>query len=277
MPRANAAAPIAEPWSEPVFTRGRPHLFAFGHSHAGLIRADNEDSFLVSPGHGLFAVADGVGGAVAGEVASRLAIDALRDVFAERDLAPDGRRSAAPGLPLLTEAVGRANALVHLASHTDPSTAGMATTLTALLIGAGVAAIAHVGDSRAYRLRGRRLELLTRDHTLIEDQVSLGTISRERARLSPLRNVLTRAIGTDPRVTTDLRLAEIQHGDLFLLASDGLHGVVGDDDIAAILRTAPDLTRAAAELVAAALDAGGPDNVTCVLVLVDCPRGGASA
>jgi protein phosphatase len=236
-----------------------PSLEAFGLTHTGLVRAVNEDAYLVEPGLGLFAVADGVGGHAAGEIASRLALDALRTGVGDPSL------PGAAGLQLVA-AVDHANARVHATARVDRAWAGMATTLTAMLVRGSAAAIAHVGDTRAYRLRGRRLEQLTEDHTLVAAYVQAGTMTAEEAAVSRLRNVILRAVGSDETVDVDTHLVAIEPGDTFLLCSDGLHGVVGDGEIARVLLAEPDLTAAAAELVKRANDGGGPDNVTVVLV-----------
>lgn len=242
---------------------------AFGLSHRGIVRPSNQDALLIAPELGLYAVADGMGGAAAGEVASRVAVEAVRAVFDDPDATcPTGMdpQSLTTDLPLLVTGVERANAQVHAMAKADSSKTGMGTTFTGLLMLEGRAAIAHVGDSRAYRLRDRGLELLTYDHTLVDEWVRAGTMTREDAERSPIRHILSRAIGTHATVEVDSRFVAVEPGDTFLLCSDGLHGVVGDDDILATLLSAGDLTRAAAQLIEAALDAGAPDNVTVVLV-----------
>lgn len=256
---------------------------AFGLSHRGLIRPGNEDSYAVCPGPSLFMVADGMGGAAAGEVAARMAVDAVRCAFENADVTWPGAMNdlppPSPGLPQLAAALERANGRVYAAACADQTKAGMGTTLTALLLLQDRAAIAHVGDSRLYRLRGRRLEMLTDDHTLVEAYVRSGSITREEAKRSRYGHMITRAIGTGAQVEVDQRLVAVAPGDTFVLATDGLHGVVGDDEIAAILMVEPDLARAATQLVEAAFDAGAPDNVTVVLVRVACDqaRGGHDA
>jgi protein phosphatase len=238
-----------------------PGLQAFGLTHPGLVRAVNEDAYLVDAGLGLFAVADGVGGHAGGEIASRLALDALRTGLGDPSL------PGAAGLRLVA-AVEHANARVHAAAGADRAWAGMATTLTAMLVQGNAAAIAHVGDTRAYRLRGRRLDQLTEDHTLVAAYVQAGTMTAEEAAVSRLRNVILRAVGSDEVVEVDTSLVAVEPGDTFLLCSDGLHGVVGDGEIAEVILAEPDLTAAATELVERANDGGGPDNVTVVLARI---------
>jgi protein phosphatase len=245
---------------------------AFGLSHKGLVRPSNEDGLLVVPELGLYAVADGMGGKAAGEVASRMTLDAVRCAFEDADVTWPGAMTdlpaPAPGLPQLVAAVERANVRVHAAASADNDMAGMGTTVTALLLLGGRLAVAHVGDSRLYRLRGGHLEQLTRDHTYVERCVRLGIMTREQAAQSEHKHIITRAIGTDPEVRVDRGVIAIEPGDAFLLATDGLHGVVGNDDIAATLLAWPDLTRAATRLIEATLDAGAPDNVSVVIVRI---------
>jgi len=232
---------------------------ARGLSHPGLVRSTNEDAFLVARDVGLFVVADGVGGNAAGEVASRMAVDAVLAAL---------EALLHPGLPHLISAVERANGHVYAASRTDRSLFGMATTLTALLVCDETIALAHVGDSRAYRLRGRHLEQLTEDHTLVAALVRLGRMTQEEAETSEIRNMISRAVGGDETIDVDARLLAVEPGDTFVLASDGLHGVVSDEEIVAVLCGERDLARAAGQLIERANEGGGPDNATVVLVRV---------
>jgi protein phosphatase len=234
---------------------------AFGLSDVGLVRSNNEDAYVVLPGLAFFAVADGVGGHAAGEVAARMAIDAVQAVLMD----PAG--SAPPGLHRLAGGVEYANARVYAAAQ-ERGRVKMGTTFTGLLLEDGRACLAHVGDSRAYLLRGRRLVQLTEDHTLVGAYVQAGIMTREEAAVSEVRNIITRAVGVEETVEVDTRQLAVEPGDTFLLCSDGLHGVVGDEDMTSILLRERDLTRAAAELVQRANDAGGPDNVTAVLARV---------
>ena len=245
--------------SSPIRPMRSPCVEAFGLSHPGLVRPTNEDAFLVAPDAGLFAVADGVGGNAAGEVASRMAVDTLRVEL---------KGAHRPGLPQLVSAVEHANARIYAATCIDRALSGMATTLTAVLVLGETIALAHVGDSRAYRLRARHLEQLSDDHTLVNALLRAGAITEEEAATSEKRNIISRAVGAEEQVEVDARLLAVEPGDTLVLASDGLHGVVSDEDIVAILRGEPDLTRAAVRLIERANDGGGPDNVTVVLVRI---------
>jgi protein phosphatase len=173
-----------------------------------------------------------------------------------------------PSLPLLVSAVEHANARVYAAACADRARAGMATTLTALLVLGETIALAHVGDSRAYRLRARHLEQLSDDHLLVNELLRAGVMTQREAEMSEKRNIITRAVGAEETVEVDARLLAVEPGDTLLLASDGLHGVVSNEDIVAILRGERDLTRAAVQLIERANDGGGPDNITVVLVRI---------
>lgn len=237
---------------------------AFGFTHPGLVRETNEDALAVAPCVGFFAVADGVGGNAAGEVASRMAINSV--VGAVEDaavLAPQ-----ALGVSLLADAVREANAWVLRAASRDPAKAGMGTTFTGLLVVNDRAIVAHVGDSRAYLLRGRQLRQLTEDHSLVNARIQAGTMTREEAATSEVRNVILRAVGVEEAIEVDTRLVAIEPGDTILLATDGLHGVVEDEEIARVLLNERDVTRAVMKLIERANDRGGPDNITAVLVRI---------
>jgi PPM family protein phosphatase len=241
-----------------------PRLEASGLSHVGRRRRNNEDAHVVDRRLGFFAVADGVGGHAGGEIASHMAIEAVH--HAVEDAA--ALRPIELGASLLAAAVEDANTWIHASACCEDGTAGMATTFTGLLVLGDHAVLAHVGDSRAYLLRGRQLRQLTEDHTLVNAYLQAGILTPEDAGAPDLRNMLLRALGLEEAVTVDTRAVGIAPGDTFLLASDGLHGVVADDVVAAVLLAERDPTRAAAVLIGLANDAGGPDNITVVLVRV---------
>jgi PPM family protein phosphatase len=221
----------------------------------GRRRPQNEDTFVCDPP--LFAVADGVGGAQAGEIASRLAASALEE-----------RHADAMGEETLVALITEANERIYRRALDDPAAAGMGTVVTALLVDetAAVIAIGHVGDSRAYRLRGGSLEQLTPDHSLVGELVRAGRLSDEEAEQHPHRSVITRAVGTEPVVEVETLSVTAEPGDLYLICSDGLTDIVRDQEILELIDAAGRDPDAAAEaLVAAANRAGGIDNITVVL------------
>ncbi|MBR1408839.1 MAG: Stp1/IreP family PP2C-type Ser/Thr phosphatase [Clostridia bacterium] len=224
-------------------------------SDIGLIRTQNEDSAWYDEKTGLFAVADGMGGHLAGEVASAMAVDAIRHMAEEKQKA---------SFSALSDAFDKANAAIldHAEQHAECR--GMGTTLSVLWVLQEKALIAHMGDSRIYRLRDGKLEQVTRDHSLVQELVQAGIITKEEARVHPRRNIITRALGTEWDNQPDLILEDCRPGDCWLLCSDGLTGMVTDDAIADVLnRQAPE--EAADTLVRLALEAGGQDNITLII------------
>jgi protein phosphatase len=204
----------------------------------------------------LLLVADGMGGAQAGDVASRLAVERALATYRE-----------AGGEPLedLREAFRAANRAVYEESLLQPGRRGMGTTLTALVLRGGEAFVAHVGDSRAYRLQGRTVRRLTEDHSLVAQLVKEGDLTPEQARLDPRRNVVTRSVGVGPEVEADVARVEgpLSAGETLLLTTDGLHGLMADEEIGQ-LASNPDLEEACRGLVRLARERGGPDNITVV-------------
>jgi serine/threonine protein phosphatase PrpC len=225
-----------------------------GRTDAGRKRRRNEDAFVLEPP--LFAVADGMGGAQAGEVASRLAAAAFREFHEADGLEPEER---------VTAIIQEANQRIYDRARSDAQVSGMGTTITAALVTNESVAIGHVGDSRAYRLRQRTLEQLTEDHSLVADLVRSGRLKPEEADTHPQRSVITRALGTDPTVDVDTFSVPAEPGDVFLLCSDGLTTMVGDEEIVETIEKASTLEQATKALVKAANRAGGEDNVTVVL------------
>ncbi|HZR94839.1 MAG TPA: Stp1/IreP family PP2C-type Ser/Thr phosphatase [Gaiellaceae bacterium] len=219
----------------------------------GRKRRHNEDSYVVAPP--LFAVADGMGGAQAGEVASKLAAAALEETDP----------GALAGPERLTQLIQEANRRVYERATADPSTSGMGTTMTVALVEGAEVTIGHVGDSRAYLVRNGALEQLTEDHSLVNELLKSGKLSREEAETHPQRSVITRAVGTDPDVDVDAFVVTADVGDIFLLCSDGLTDMVRDEDILELVeRHHEDLDRLTKSLVAAANRGGGEDNITVV-------------
>jgi protein phosphatase len=222
-------------------------------SDTGKKRRRNEDSYVVAPP--LFAVADGMGGAQAGEVASKLAAAALEDTDS----------GAGDGEARVVSLIQEANRRVYERANTDPATTGMGTTMTVALVEGELVTIGHVGDSRAYLVRAGRLEQLTEDHSLVNELLKSGKLSPKEAETHPQRSVITRAVGTDPDVDVDVFKIEAHEGDVFLLCSDGLTDMVDDEGILDLVeRHHDDLDRAAKSLVSAANRGGGEDNITVI-------------
>ncbi|XXX80210.1 protein phosphatase 2C domain-containing protein [Sorangium sp. So ce134] len=244
---------------------------AAAQSDVGRRRSRNEDSFAALPYLGLFMVADGLGGNAAGEVASRMAIEVVKSCFEEEDDLEDtwpygAARPRHRDEVRLVLSVRRANRAIYEASQQKDEMRGMATTFAGVLLGPGMAYIAHVGDSRVYRMRGGRLERLTRDHTLLEELLRDGDGALETLEaLSDRANAVTRALGCDESVAIESRVEATAPGDVFLVCSDGLWGPVPEERIAGVLRAHGELSLAASLLVDLANEHGGPDNVTCVL------------
>jgi serine/threonine protein phosphatase PrpC len=237
------------------------HYLAAAVTDRGRKRPSNEDAFGYSVEDGVFAVCDGMGGAAAGEIASSLAVDEVLRLF-------DGRFAGqtAPMPQLAEQAIVAANEAIYSRSQRNYRLNGMGTTLVFLVVEDARVWVLNVGDSRCYRLRNRTLEQLTLDHSLVEEQVRLGRMTRAEALRSPLRNVITRALGTQCRVTPDIFELQAEPGDLFLLCSDGLTRELADPTIESLLNADLGLEDMGASLVVAANKAGGHDNITCVLV-----------
>jgi len=239
------------------------HYTAAAVTDRGRKRPSNEDAFGFSVEQGVYLVCDGMGGAAAGEVASSLAVDEMLRLLS-RHASED--KKAAP-MPLLAEeAIGVANEAIFSRSQRNSSLNGMGTTLVGLLVEERRVWVINIGDSRCYRLRSRRLEQITEDHSLVEEQVRMGRMTHSEALRSPLRNVITRALGTQGRVTPDIFELEAEPGDLFLLCSDGLTRELSDALIETILSVDLPLDNLCTRLVEAAKKAGGRDNITCILV-----------
>jgi serine/threonine protein phosphatase PrpC len=230
----------------------------------GRQRQGNEDNLFVRAP--LFVVADGMGGAQAGEVASEMAVASFGSGL------PDG--SPAEGLVRIVE---QANRAIHDRSRSDARTAGMGTTVTAAYVGESEVTIAHVGDSRAYVLRAGDLIRLTKDHSLVGELVARGKLTEEQAEMHPQRSVITRALGSEPDVEVDVHVYQARAGDLFMLNSDGLTSMVPEARVKPIIEGAATLEQAGRELIAAANEAGGRDNITVILFRLEEVDGGAEA
>jgi serine/threonine protein phosphatase PrpC len=238
-----------------------------GTTDVGRQRSTNEDSLLVHPPY--FAVADGMGGAKAGEVASQLAVQVLEEELeAHPGEAPEAQ---------LARTLQEANTRIFELSTDDESRRGMGTTVTAACVHDRDVSLGHVGDSRAYRLREGELEQLTRDHSLVAELQRSGQLSAEAAEHHPQRSIITRALGPEPDVEVDTYTVPGREGDVFVLCSDGLTGMISDDEMASILRRAGSLGEAADSLVRAANQSGGKDNITVVLFSLGDDEGGGDA
>ena len=224
-----------------------------GRTDVGRQRSANEDSLVVRPP--LFAVADGMGGAKAGEVASAVAVEAVETA----------RESGEPAEAQLAGIVRDANRRIYDLAVADESRRGMGTTLTLAKVHDGEVSLAHVGDSRAYRMRDGELSQLTRDHSLVAELERSGQITPEAAEHHPQRSIITRALGPEPDVEVDTYTLAGREGDLFLICSDGLTSMISDEEVTSILRSADSLDAAADALVRAANQSGGKDNITVIL------------
>ena len=244
---------------------------------AGRRRNSNEDSHSTRPEVGLFIVADGMGGHVAGEVASRVAVESISAFIQETSGADRNRTWPFPFEPTLSLEANRLKAAFRLANRRIASTIaetqdlrGMATTASAMLVGKDHACVAHIGDSRVYVLSGSDLRQITDDHSWVEEQVRAGMLTPAAARQHPWRNVVTRALSgaEDPEI--DVVEVKPVAGDRYLLCSDGLFGVVADEQIATILSDrAASLDEICGRLIDAANEAGGPDNITALIIQID--------
>jgi len=245
------------------------NLEAAGLTDVGQVRTSNEDAFGYCVEEGVFALCDGMGGAAAGEVASRIAVDTLINQLCAADSHENRRK-------VLEEAIAAANQIVHARAEKEAALRGMGTTLVAVAIGGDRALVGHVGDSRCYLYRRGELSRLTHDHSLVDEQVRLGQLTQDEADHSPLRNVITRAIGTQTSVSADIAELALEPDDILLLCSDGLTKELSDDRIEAMLGDDGDLDGLCGRLIDAAKAAGGHDNVTAVLAKVHSADGTVS-
>ena len=258
-------------------------LEIFSETHPGMVRSHNEDSVAAEPTCGLVVLADGMGGYNAGEVASGIAVSVVATEVSQRlqSASPadrDDENAEDLAVQLLRDNIRKANASIFNAAQSQPQYAGMGTTIVAGLFYDNRVAAGHVGDSRMYRLRGEVLESITRDHSLLQEQIDGGMISVEDARLSKNKNLVTRAVGIDEDVEPEIHVHDVIVGDVYLLCSDGLNDMVEDEDIkATLVAMQRNLPLAASQLIQMANDNGGRDNVSVILVKVNgkfsAPRG----
>jgi len=260
----------------------RDALEIVSQTNPGMVRSHNEDSVTFDAGCGLVVLADGMGGYNAGEVASGIAVSVLAsevrhhlEAALPEDLDAAGEEL---GVALLRDNVKKANLSIFNAAQSQPQYAGMGTTIVTAMFYDDRVAVVHVGDSRMYRLRGDEFESITRDHSLLQEQIDSGMISKEDARMSKNKNLVTRAVGIDADVEPELHVHDVQIGDVYLLCSDGLNDMVEDGDIGMTLQMLQNnLPLAATQLIQLANDNGGRDNVSVILVKVKgsyaAPRG----
>jgi PPM family protein phosphatase len=237
----------------------------------GRTRMRNEDHYAVLPHRRLYMVADGMGGVSGGDVASRMAVESVHQMLDDSETTwPSGYGPAERGSEIdhFIAGIRLANARIFTRGRREPALQGMGTTFAGVLFSGDQAVIAHVGDSRVYRLRGGRLELLTQDHSFLNDQIRAGNIAPEDAHTFPFKNILSRSVGPRAAVEVDTHVALVQPGDVYLLCSDGLCGVMDHHELTSILVQQPELCRAACTMIDRTNDLGGPDNITVVLVRV---------
>jgi protein phosphatase len=240
---------------------------AAARTDIGRVRETNQDALLVRNDLALYVVADGMGGHAAGELAASLAVTALEGVYDDPEITHPRANPGSPAdaLALLIAAVKKANDRIQEAAAKDRTKRGMGTTIVAALVCGETVCLAHVGDSRIYRLRERRLEQLSDDHTVGTEWIRQGA-PVELATTLPMGRLLTRALGTRPTVEASTRLETVLPGDVLLLCSDGVHGVVPTDELTGILLELGDLASGVERLITRANDRGGPDNSTAILV-----------
>lgn len=254
-----------------------------GQTNPGMVRSHNEDSISFDAKYGLAVLADGMGGYNAGEVASGIAVSVLASEIRHRleSVSPEQKEPGSDeevGVTLLRDNVKKANLSIFNAAQSQPQYAGMGTTIVAGLFYDNRVAVVHVGDSRMYRLRGEIFETITRDHSLLQEQIDSGIISKELARLSQNKNLVTRAVGIDADVVPEIHIYDVEAGDIYLFCSDGLNDMVEDEDIGATVQMLQgNLPLAVSQLIEQANDNGGRDNVSVILVKVQgdyaVPRG----
>ena len=237
-----------------------------------MVRSHNEDSIAADPARGVVVLADGMGGYNAGEVASGIAttvIAAELQRAIEAEVQGESNPDGALVQRLLAEQIAKANNQIFQEAQTQPQYAGMGTTLVAAMFHNNKVTVAHIGDSRMYRLRGEQLQQITRDHSLLQEQIDSGMITPEQAKFSQNKNLVTRALGIDPLADPEIHSFDTHAGDIYLLCSDGLNDMVSDEDIAMTVQTlSANLRLAAQQLVQMANDNGGRDNISVILVRI---------
>jgi protein phosphatase len=244
-------------------------LLSFGKSDVGLRRTNNEDAFHVEVAAGFFALADGMGGAAAGEVASRIFVDVAREVFSGAGLSS----SAGSAMERVRRSFQQANEQTLRLSRENPRHRGMGCTAELLTFAGSDYVLGHVGDSRTYLFREGRLKQETRDHSLLQEQIDAGILSRSDARSHSLKGLISRAVGVEDHLPVDLKVGEALPGDIFLLCSDGLTDLVADPSIQEVLSRPSMLDRKVDTLIEMAKTGGGHDNVTVILCQIEAGGG----
>ena len=244
-------------------------------THTGKVRSHNEDSITADGEIGLAVLADGMGGYNAGEVASGIATALIssetREAMIRQSPHEVDRTTGSPlATTLLRDIIAKANTSIFQSANSQPQYAGMGTTLVVTLFCNNQITVAHIGDSRCYRLRGGKLEQVTRDHSLLQEQIDSGLLTKEAAKRSQNKNLVTRALGIEPAVEAEIHTYPAQEGDIYLICSDGLNDMVEDEDIESTLgMLGANLQLAAEQLVQMANDNGGRDNISVVLIKVE--------
>lgn len=252
-----------------------PELEFAARTDTGLVRSQNEDAIAISPSYGIAILADGMGGYNAGEVASRIAVEITKQVLEEGiDKLQEQQAAGANWGTLLQQlldgSIHRANTAVLEAAASKSEYTGMGTTIVAAVLHSGTITIAHVGDSRAYRLRQGALEQITRDHSLLQEQIDAGLISAEQARFAPNSNLVTRAVGVGPEIEVEMHEHRMELGDVYLLCSDGLSDMLQPEEMRDILVSKQAMLESACEILIQAANAnGGHDNISVVLIRLE--------
>jgi len=242
-----------------------------GETNVGMKRTHNEDNFSIIEEAGLYIVADGMGGHASGEVASKMAVDAMKEFFASTAQDPERTwpykmdRSKGYEENRLITGIKLANLRIYESAQRDPRQRGMGTTIVTMFAVEDGVYVAHVGDSRGYRIREGKIEQLTEDHSLLNDYIKMKRLTPEEIANFPHKNVIVRALGMKDTVKVDTVYEQPRAGDTYLLCSDGLSGPVTDPDMLDIVQSSADLKTAASRLIQRANEHGGPDNITCVL------------
>ncbi len=240
------------------------HYTCAGRTDVGIIRSGNEDSYLVLPERGVFIVADGMGGHAAGEVASEMAVQIIA-----RGLEGILGKNDDEGARMMRKAIIQANAEIYQRTMNEPEKRGMGTTATAMVVNGNRFIVGQVGDSRAYLFRDGQLVQITKDHSYVQEQVDAGNLTPEQARTHPYSNVITRCVGANSDVVPDVFMGMVETNDVALLASDGLTGMLEDQELLTILQTGETPARMVDRLVSEANRRGGLDNITVIIVRID--------